>query len=59
MLSFLSPQRVESNFLRGFCNRGNVFQSTGGSAASNFIFLNKSKRLENQSETFVLYVLRI
>ena len=29
VLGFLSPQRVEADFFRGFCDRGDVFQLNG------------------------------
>ncbi len=36
VLSLLSPQRVESNFLRGLRDRGNIFQSNRGKCGIEF-----------------------
>ena len=38
VLSLLSPQCVESNLLRGFCDRGDVFQSNNGKCSIKFHF---------------------
>ena len=38
VLSLLSPQRVESNLLRGLRDRGHVFQSNQGKCSIKFHF---------------------